>query len=214
MERCRRLTLQLSGSHTLIPYPDVSEIIRQTSETYRAFPLQSLASMISETSELDLRFGMAIEPKARPIELQRPQKSLMKLDHESAEHLRSLIERALAGCRLTRTAHDYLPILWVVDESGEVWLGWEEVLVEVDEVQYPCGSYRPAELPRLGHPALIRGKRGRIGGEIIWDDGGETPGWYLTNASGRFGKSRTADQLANAAEVFKGFGIVLETDFY
>lgn len=114
-----------------------------------------------------------------------------------------------------------LPILWVVDADGELRLAWEEIIDDVaDELvgPKPAGLRLPAGFVKLGHPALLDDQLGRIGGELIWDDGDDQ--WVLTNKSGRYGFggapefTRSPEHLENAAELFRIHGINVATFFY
>lgn len=84
--------------------------------------------------------------------------------------------------------------IWVVDEEGSVVFGQE-----ID------GATLGGEAGPLGHPTLIGGRAGRIGGEIRWQGNG----WDIIAKSGRYstGFGRTAEQLNRVAETFRGLGV-------
>lgn len=88
--------------------------------------------------------------------------------------------------------------IWIVDEDGE--------LVVAEEVE--VGREGNA-VKTLGHPTLVRGKRGRIAGELHFERGR----WVLSNKSGRYSmphKDRGLRQLQNAAALFRKFEIEVE----
>ena len=112
-----------------------------------------------------------------------------------------------------------MPILWVVDAEGKFWFSIEEIVNSTTR-EFVLPRLRNFAVvdgsQRLGHPALIGGAAGRIGGEIIFDLNSEPSAWYITNASGRYGmcNGRTEEHLSNASENFSEYGIRLKEAFY
>ena len=68
---------------------------------------------------------------------------------------------------------------------------------------------------KLGHPSLIKCANARIAGEINFDMNAATPGWVISNKSGRYGlrKSTTQAHLDNIVSVFSKYGITLTPYF-
>ncbi len=166
--------------------------------------------------DLDQHYGVAVHPHMLgPLEAELKPRSLLRLDAASAKHLGTLMRLAfdlvLASCVFCET-----PILWVIDEVGQVWFALEEIVdIETREFLYPRFKRFRHKISKLGHPALIEGGRGRIGGELIFDDVGNPPAWYISNGSGRYGLTpgRTARHLEEAALLFIEYGLDLRSDF-
>lgn len=144
--------------------------------------------------------------------------SLTRLDDTSAPRLRQLMHLARRGLAVAQYAYAELPILWVIDPAGTLWLALEEV---IDATSHAFvlprlrGMTAAPEHRRLGHPALLGGGKGRIGGEILFDMGDQPPCWYITNASGRYGLrgGREYIHLDNAAKIFSDHGIEVVPSF-
>lgn len=164
-------------------------------------------------ADLDDLYGRVIVPRrVGHGEQGRRQRSVQTLDSASASslaHLMRLVKTDAMGSLLGAT----VPILWLVGEDGRVRYAWEELWETVpgpsDPRLLPAGPHprRLRDLPeryfRLGHPSLVPGHRGRIGGELMWDR--EKAKWFLTNRSGRYGavpELRTPAHLENAARLF------------
>lgn len=173
--------------------------------------------------DLDSIFGMLIEPQSNKIEKVEREifpRSLTKLDKDSASLLHTLIDATEKGLLVSQYVYNDLPILWIVDSIGDVYFAIEEVVcAKTHQFKFArTGSIKelPKDSVRLGHPALIGAKPGRIGGEIIYDTGSKFPAWYITNKSGRYGVlgGRTETHLQNVADTFKKYGIVFKLQFY
>lgn len=198
----------MSGEHVGLSMPEVDSQARSD---------QKVAAR-EETPLIDVIYGQAViaastsdaEASARP-------KSLQGLGAASAPTLKSYMECATSGLLLPQVVHARSPILWVVSESGELLFSLEEVIDASGHYSYPLprGLHLPQGYAKLGHPALLAGGRGRIGGELTFDDS-EPPGkWVLTNKSGRYGlvPDRTETQLRNVAELCSEHGISVEVKF-
>jgi hypothetical protein len=176
---------------------------------------------VIDVDSLDATFGEALPPlRTDPLESEIVPRSRQKLDASSAKLLGELMHATAAGLGVSKFVYSELPILWVVDEAGELWFAVEEVVkAETGEFVFPrfrnTSIEREAQ-QRLGHPALIGGGSGRIGGEIIFDVASEEPGWFITNGSGRYGlrDGRTRSHLNSVKSRFEVFGIDLRTQFY
>ena len=99
-----------------------------------------------------------------------------------------------------------------------IWFSIEEI-VALDTHEFVLPRLRNAnvarENQRLGHPSLIGGQDGRIGGEIIFDVGAGVLTWFITNGSGRYGlrAGRKSEHLLNASKRFGKHGIQLREYF-
>jgi len=145
-------------------------------------------------------------------------RSLHKLDSFSASLLKELFDTAEQGLGTTRFVYCELPILWVIDATGTLWFSIEEIVeIATREFSWPRlrRTFVAEGYEKLGHPALIGGFEGRIGGELLFDNEADPPCWYMTNRSGRYGlrPGRTAQHLANAAKLLAGYGIRVEIFF-
>lgn len=175
------------------------------------------------TCPLDMFFGEARPPTRIQDEerLQKPS-SLTVLDVETSQLISTYLETAKDGLGISRVAHEMLPILWVLDETGMVSLALEEVLEKGEEGRkFPLAREIdvPSDFYKLGHPSLVSdaSKKARIGGELLYDPDpdNDVEGWVITNASGRygFGENRESEHLENVKEVFYCYGIEVST-FY
>ena len=155
---------------------------------------------------LDEAYGEAIP--ADPIRLyeNRKHSTWLLVDAGSGPRLQALIDHYATDAYLSSYLNDEFNTLWLVAEDGSIRIAIEEFVLE------DSPKYLTAPLPRgyrtnakIGHPGLVEGRFGRIGGELAVNrsDGK----CYLTNASGRFGYKRSAGELENAAEAFRGFGV-------
>lgn len=166
---------------------------------------------------LDKEFGVPFIPEdIKPTERERSPKSLQKLTSQSADALHKYICAADDGLLIPQVNHDVLPILWVVDQYGEVYFAMEEVVsLEDHAFLYPLS--RKFDVPsghaKLGHPSLLKGDHsGRIGGEIRYDPDYGEQNWVISNKSGRYGfpATRKPSHLDNVVKKFAGVGISLE----
>ena len=175
-------------------------------------------------TELDVRYGecRVAENVTEAERLIRPE-SLTKLDEVSAASISAIMVAATSGVNLVKGLFAHLPMLWVVDRHGDIFVALEEV-VSVDTFRFLRPKSRrdnmdPITETRLGHPALVDERcEARIGGELLYDPGWgvQYEGWYITNASGRFGigKGPTNDHLRNVASEFGRLGITVKPVFY
>lgn len=171
---------------------------------------------------LDELYGEAIhpEPCSDPEKAVQPE-SLHELDDRTGPLLQRLVAIAEDGLLTIGCVYSNVPILWVIGEDGKMRFSLEEVVAQGTmrrlRPRLVKEALRDGET-RLGHPALLCGGKGRIGGELLYDPGwGATPaGWKLTNSSGRYGMLpiRNEKQLANAAQLLQNYGILVDTAFY
>ena len=168
--------------------------------------------------ELDLLYGECLAPnRVDGIECLVSPQSMHALDASSAAPLSLLMKAAEAGLGVVKYVYCEMPILWVVDRNGKLWFAVEEIVEETTKRFFQArlrGLKVPEGYSRLGHPALIKGAEGRIGGEILFDT--ENSGWYITNASGRYGlvKGRQEVHLRNVRSLFSEFRNRTERVFY
>ncbi|MEP0961211.1 MAG: hypothetical protein ABJQ70_22085 [Roseobacter sp.] len=110
---------------------------------------------------LDKKFGVPFVPHdIQPTEKEKSPRSLQKLTSASAIALDKYTCAADDGLLIPQVNHDVLPILWVVDQNGEVYFGMEEVVSLADHTfLYPLS--RKFDVPsghaKLGHPSLLGG---------------------------------------------------------
>ncbi|WP_158775601.1 hypothetical protein [Rhizobium sp. H4] len=175
--------------------------------------------------DLDERYGecLQFQRDASPVELSAMPRSLQVLTEETAPALKSLIDAA-SSQPLAEVVYATSPILWLVDEAGNIRFAMEEVLNrETGNLHFILPRNGPPLRPfeaRLGHPSLLEPgnpetKVARIGGELFYAPiRGRSP-WVLSNNSGRYGKRPhiRREHLENVNEVFAGFGISLRTFF-
>lgn len=109
---------------------------------------------------------------------------------------------------LIAVEHD--PYNFMIDEDGNVRLNTESKNPWGRTYDYEW--YRPEDFStrkkgsseKDGHVTTLGGKKGRIGGEILWDK--KTSTWTINNKSGRYSNAnedRTPEQLLNAAARIK-----------
>ncbi|MEP0210575.1 MAG: hypothetical protein ABJ370_00910 [Paracoccaceae bacterium] len=162
-------------------------------------------------------FGATIlADRVDPAEQATAPASLTELTDETAEILGAYMETADEGLPISRVNHGLLPLLWVLDEDGRIFIALEEVYDRASlQKRFPLarGMLVPQGYFKLGHPALVEGslKKARIGGELLFDPDEDygVKGWLISNASGRFGfgSHRSPAHLNNVADVFASFGI-------
>lgn len=171
--------------------------------------------------DLDAKFGIAITPnKIGNMEAKQKPRSLHRLDAVGAKLLLRFMSATEQGLRITQYVYSDIPILWAVDESGDIWFSIEEI-VDQTSGNFVRAKMKMDPVPdnseKLGHPSLLPNqKAGRIAGEILYDFDGVRSYWTITNASGRYGvaTSRASSHLENAAEMFRSYGINLVSFFY
>lgn len=176
---------------------------------------------ISSVPDPDLAalFGELLAPeRVDPSESSVRPSSLQRLDLDSAGRLRAFMQATEDGLGVTRFVYSELPILWVADRDGEILFAIEEI-IDADSREFLLPRLGAAKLTvkqhRLGHPALLAGGPGRIGGEILFDLRAPSPTWYITNSSGRYGHrpDRAPEHLTNVARKFQEHGIILRELF-
>ena len=181
-----------------------------------------------QSEDLDALFGTARTPTAAQVEdweSKATPQSRMVVTPTVDRRLSDVLSNLPSGPELLRYALRSAPILWVVDQSGTLRVAFEEYVDALTGEPYGIRQKdfdAVAELKvgrrltRLGHPALLGGRPGRIGGELKWVDdkvveiGGEPyTGWTVSNASGRFGfhPDRTPETLDNVVSLLAGLGI-------
>ncbi|QWY83089.1 hypothetical protein [Rhizobium phage RHph_X66] len=174
---------------------------------------------------LDERFGpcLPFQRQASAWELSTQPRSLQILSEETAPALKLLIDTA-PSLPLVEVVHATAPILWLVDQQGNVRFSMEEVMNrDTGALHFILPRNGPPLRPteeRLGHPALLEPgnagtKMARIGGELFYDPFRGRAPWVLSNASGRYGKRPhiTSEHLENVNAIFAHFGISLRTFF-
>lgn len=173
---------------------------------------------IEETVEdLDKRYGVAIPPKYwSNIEKFKKPASLQLLDPTTAPVLQAYLTTATDGLEITRTNHQTIILLWLMDEEGQIWFCVEEAFKDDAEISvYPRldGVKYPDGYEKLGHPSLILAAKARIGGELIWDIPEDSePRWMITNKSGRYGirEDIFPQHIDNIAKKFEDLGVKLK----
>lgn len=176
-------------------------------------------ALTSPAVDLDTTYGKALPPKKiEPFEKTHRPLSLLPLNAETAKLIKALFKTALDGLSISCTVFGVLPLLWVIDSDGTLWIALEEVY-DGEKERYLWPRARGFKIQdgwvRLGHPALIDGAPGRIGGEIIYDGDAEVPGWYISNSSGRYGMRHSSepDHLENAAKKFRELEIEISVSW-
>lgn len=167
--------------------------------------------------DLDELYGVAVPPKYwSNIEKYKTPASLQKLDHSTAPVLQTYLATATDGLEITRTNHQTIVLLWLMDEDGQIWFCVEEAFKDDAEISvYPRldGVEYPEGYEKLGHPALILAQKARIAGELIWDvPESEDPRWMITNKSGRYGirDDISPQHVDNVAKLFGDLGVALK----
>ncbi|MBZ9870164.1 hypothetical protein LB542_04710 [Mesorhizobium sp. BR1-1-9] len=140
------------------------------------------------------RFGVARAPSLiRDWETEAKPKSLVKMTREVGAHLRSY--RDLAQNDLFWNVSQCSSFIWAMGENGEVFVAFEEIVVEPDgdalglKEGYPRRRgypTHPADEKKLGHPTLIGNGHARIAGELFLDVAEEKLHWFVNCGSGRY----------------------------
>ena len=136
----------------------------------------------------------------------RKQSTWLLLDQAAADRLTAFIVQAADNAYLCRYLCEEFNTLWLIAEDGSIRVAIEEVVLEEtpDFITAPMPKrHRPRS--KLGHPSLVEGGRGRVGGELTLNVSDRK--CYLSNRSGRFGRGRTEAELENAAQAFRDLGI-------
>jgi hypothetical protein len=168
---------------------------------------------------LDVQFGQALPPSRKPDyhEQNFTPKSKEKLDINSGEKLRNFMNEVKDGLKFPKITFWTVKILWIMDEKGEIYFSIEEVIDDRGRLFFPLPDSLkiPEGKMKLGHPSLVECRAARIAGEINFDYEANTPGWTISNKSGRYGlrKTTTENHLNNIIGVFKHYGVELSPWF-
>jgi len=165
--------------------------------------------------ELDRLYGVLTQPRyVDTLEESTPPLSRFQL-RVPDQHLREFLNMALAQSPVDYLLYQSVYFLWLVNDRGDVLLAYEEFFPNNDDYRAP--RQRDCPVPsgrnRLGHPALVGGGAGRIGGELQFDD--RYRSWVLSNRSGRYGydPDRREQHLRNVAKRFEESGIPIQVKF-
>ena len=182
----------------------------------------SHSAVLASQRALDKKFGELVEAEvASSFEQNSKPVSLHTLNQDNSILLAKMMETATEGLKITAILHYQTPILWVVDREGNFRFSLEEVITK-DNFRFlrpRLLSVKPSgDEARLGHPALLDEKVGRIGGEIVFDPGWGAiwPGWKITNLSGRYGTvhGRTSKHLENVVTLLESHGVKVDPIFF
>jgi hypothetical protein len=161
---------------------------------------------------LDEAYGNAIPADPLRTFENRKQSTWLLIDAESGPRLQALIDHCATDAYLSSYLNDEFNTLWLIAEDGTIRIAIEEFVLE-DQPQYLTALMprRYKTDAKIGHPGLVEGRLGRIGGEMaVNKSDGKC---YLTNASGRFGYKRSVAELENAAEALRGFGVQVTAQY-
>lgn len=179
-----------------------------------------MTDSILDLEQLDERYGVSmVPPTDRISDEERRRHPISKVHLASGSFfIESIMGKPIINSPISSLLFSEIRILWIVDREGNIILSLEEIIDTKTENRYPRPNRAavPDSYVRIGHPALVGGGEGRIGGEIYLDTGFDgDPKWVINNDSGRYGKfaTRTKKHLQNVAEVFKNCGIALEIQF-
>lgn len=167
---------------------------------------------MTSLQDLDALYGKAQLPKTVRKHETRKQSTWLEVNPAGAKLLNAFIVQAVQGAYVVQYLNQDFTTLWLIAEDGSIRVAIEEFVLEEGSelVRTPMPrGYRTDE--KLGHPSLVEGGPGRIGGELSVNikDGK----CYLTNQSGRFGMTRTPAELENAAEAFRRLGVPVIASF-
>ncbi len=199
--------------------PDIGRLL------FKTFRCGNEALQLGHRMDLDERFGecLPFQRDASEAELSAQPRSFQVLSEDTAPALKMLIDTAPMQ-PLSQVVYATSPILWLVDQAGNVRFAMEEVLNrDTGSLHFILPRNGPPLRPfevRLGHPSLLEPgsperKVARIGGELFYDPFKGRAPWVLSNNSGRYGKRPhiRREHLENVNEIFAGFGISLRTFF-
>lgn len=170
---------------------------------------------------LDLMYGKTLSPKyCSEEEKAVSPESIELLNSKSATLLRALMETATRELGPSVATFSQLPILWVINKSGQMIFSVEEIVTDGSKrfVRPRLRRDQPMEgETRLGHPSLVGGQPARIGGELYFDPGwGHEPrGWKITNGSGRYGlrEGIEVSHLLNVVDLLRSHNIEVRPSF-
>lgn len=171
-------------------------------------------------SQLDDEYGPAIAAQSG-LKSWEANESLIcyDLNQGSAKQLSDLLAAATAGGIGLRVA-TAVTLIWVVTASGDVIFALEETVEVNGTSRMPRMRGVPlnGNVKPLGHPLLVGGRAARIAGELYLDtvSGDRELTWVLNNRSGRYGihRSRNRSHLENVANLFRKYGLPVQTDFF
>jgi len=166
----------------------------------------------ASSARLDERYGVCREPsEIRPWEEGVKPRSLVMLTKEVGTSLRTY--RDLAQGELFWNMSQCSTFIWAMDELGQVFLAFEEVIpdgdIDIDGLKEGHPRRRgfpahPAQEKKLGHPTLLGGGQARVAGELLLDVAEEKLHWFVNCASGRYCRLMppTHDQCRAIHELF------------
>lgn len=143
--------------------------------------------------DLDLSYGKAIIPKEiEGYEQDETPVTVENLDSNNAPKLLEYMSTSNNGLKLTKLISEQLPILWVIDEHGDLRFAIEEYL-NIEDTKLRVGRFG-------GMPTVISS---------------DTVKWVLNNHSGRYGVEidRKKDHLIAVQQLFKKFGLEVGIDW-
>lgn len=168
--------------------------------------------------ELDEHFGPAIQPSAvHDHEKSLSPDTLTLLGVESANILLKFMQLAESNNVFYDFISARICVLWAMRSDGQIFVAFEELFSESSTSnRFPLIRKFPVVqgFPKLGHPSLLAGSMGRLGGELLYDPNSQEK-WSLTNKSARYGLNRgiTRKQLDNVKAVFESYGIYLDDNY-
>ncbi|MGY3511700.1 hypothetical protein [Bradyrhizobium lupini] len=169
--------------------------------------------------ELEILFGPVVEPQKGGVRHWEENQSLKcyELNQSSVQQLFQLLALAESG-GLGPDILQAVTLLWIINATGDLIFGLEETVVQATGLRRPRmrGTPLGATVKPLGHPLLVNGSGGRIGGELYIDDGDDDAlTWVLNNQSGRYGlhADRKSKHLDNAADRFRLYKLPIVAEF-
>ena len=124
------------------------------------------------------------------------------------------MESVSKSCRVDQFLVLDVIILWLVDQNGDIIFAIEEAVADGLPLDVP--RHRRAEhkvgKAKLGHPALIAGRKARVAGEIYYDPRDNV--WKINMNSGRYSAAydRSLKHLSNVRMRFADFAILLTAE--
>jgi len=163
-------------------------------------------------ANLDELYGASIEPARKGDHEHLRQATWLLVNQAGADRLRTFIEQAAAGAYICAYLCEGFNTLWLIADDGTIRVAIEEVVLsDVPDIISAPMPKRLRPKSKLGHPSLVDGGGGRIGGELTLNPADGR--CYLSNKSGRFGLQRTRTELENAAKLFRDLGIDVTTSY-
>jgi hypothetical protein len=145
--------------------------------------------------------------------------SIIVLNDITAVPLQQFMKQTQEGWPIGRTLVNDVIFIWLVDETGRIFVSLEELVIDALPVHVPKFQTLNALTSRdkLGHPSLVSCDKARIAGEIRFlpETSTRQSAWAINNASWRYGlyAGRTKAHLENAAAQFRKHNVILEVDF-